>query len=240
MMDLVRVDTATAEFRASGPGLPGGGYAVNGASLGVECTVLGHERASIVTSHSCYNDGTGARLGAGSARYRTGRPSGVHGVLAVDGAGVSVAGGGGGESGTNDATVLHVSDDRTRLSLGASAAGLGARAVRRPAGDLAVHSASETVAWEGVRASRAHDSAVGNTSENRAGLCLGARSTTGRSARGIGRPRGHLAVNRASLLVAHTLMGHGAFFATVGGVDVHAVRAELFTSATGLTARGTR
>jgi hypothetical protein len=120
--------------------------AVNGTSERVASSQSGTYDASLATMGSRVDDRTGLGLGTSAARLGAGTVTGPTGNLAINGASESVASGGSRESGTGNTAVSSSVHYRTRLGLGTSATGLGASTIARPAGDLAINGASESVA----------------------------------------------------------------------------------------------
>jgi hypothetical protein len=183
------------------------------------------------------DDRTGLGLGTSAARLGAGTVTGPTGNLAINGASESVASGGSRESGTGNTAVSSSVHYRTRLGLGTSATGLGASTIGRPAGDLAINGASESVACGGGRQGGADNATVSNVSYNFARLGLGT-SATRLGAGTVARPGRDLAVNWATLGVAHAVFRCGALIATMFGGDVNSVVTRLHATATGLGASG--
>ena len=132
-----------------------------------------------------------------------------------------------------------IGEDGASAALRTSAASRGAPTVARPAGDLAVNRTLEVIASGVVDVKAARDTTVLNRGDNRLGALLGTAST-GLGAGTPGRPARKLAINRASLSVAHTLVSGRAFVTTVLGSNIDIVVARLFASTTGLAACGPR
>jgi hypothetical protein len=140
------LDTTTAKFRASGPGSPARQFAIDRTSEGVAGSGRRQNRALLAAKRSGVDDRTGLGLGTGRARLGAGTVGRPARHLAINGAKESVASGGSRESGTGNTAVSSSVHNRTRLGLGTSATGLGASTIARPAGDLAINGASESVA----------------------------------------------------------------------------------------------
>ena len=136
---------------------PAGDLGVNGAGEGVACSVLLIDTAVNTAVGESGHDGLGVILAASVARLCAGGPGGPGRKLAIDGAAEEGAAGGGGKGRAGKATVRYRGDDGAALGLGAGAAGLGATAVARPAGDLAVDGAREEVAVRGAGEGRGSD-----------------------------------------------------------------------------------
>jgi len=130
----------------------------------------------------------------------------------------------------------HISDYRARLGLGTSTTRLGACTISSPARDLAVDGAGKSVASERSRENRAYNPAVGHVSDNGTSLGLGTGRAASLGAGGVRRPSRDLAVNRASLAVAHARLGGRTFITAVLGRNVNSVSARLAARATGLGA----
>jgi len=190
-----------ARFRASSPGTPAGQFAVNRAGKGVAGLVFLGGGAAGTTKSVGGDDGTRTLLGTSVAGCRARREGGPGRDLAVNGAGESVASSGRLGGRASKAAEYSRVHDRARLGLGTSATSLGAHAVTRPAGYLAVDGTGKGVAslvLPGVGA--AHTAMnVGADNGTRALLCAGGASD---GARGVGGPGSYLAVNGASEGVA--------------------------------------
>jgi hypothetical protein len=127
-----RLSTNTTTPGASGPGIPGV-FAIDGAWVGVAVLLGRHRAAGSATELASSDHGLGAGLDAATTELGTGGPSSPARDSAVDWASERVARNGGREEGTHNATVLHICDNGTRLSLGTSGTRLGASTVARPA-----------------------------------------------------------------------------------------------------------
>jgi len=193
--------TTVAVFRTRGPSSPARNLAINGAS---ERIASGGRRKSwagdAIMSSSVHNR-TRLSLGTGTTGLGAGTVSRPTGNLAVDGASERIAGGGRRKSGAGTAAVNRGVHHRTRLGLGASAAGLGASTVSRPARDLAVNGAKESVAGSTGRNDGAANTTVAGSVQHRTSLGLGT-SAARLGASTVGRPGRDLAVNGAGKGVA--------------------------------------
>jgi hypothetical protein len=192
-----RLGTGSASGRAGGPGSPGRMDAVDGASESVAADggSAGGAGNTVVGSRVDHRASLG--LAAGTTSLGAGSVSRPAGDLAVDGASKGAAASGGSASGAGSTVVGSRVDYRTSPGLGASAAGLGAGSVARPAGNLAVDGAAEEVAVGSGSASGAGSTTVGSGDDDGARLGLGA-SAAGLGAAAIARPTGKLAVDGTS------------------------------------------
>jgi hypothetical protein len=97
--------------------------------------------------------------------------------------------------------VLYIRHNGARLGLGASATSLGARTVARPAGDLAVNGAEESVARGNDLVGTTRNTAVDSGVDDGADLIFGTNATSLGAASEL-RPTRILAIDRASKSVA--------------------------------------
>jgi len=160
-------------------------------------------------------DGTAALLAAAATCSSTGSEGGPGRETAVHGAVESLASLHElGDRASDTAVKVHV-DDGASAELGTAATSSRASSEGGPAGDLAVNGASEGVASEGVRQSRASETAVLDIGDDGASLGLAA-SAAGLGASAVTGPVRGLAVDGASERVTGlVLLEHGASDTTV-------------------------
>jgi hypothetical protein len=193
--------TTVAVFRTCGPSSPARNLAINRTTKRVASGGRRKSGASDAIMSSGGHNRT--RLGLGTCTTRLGASTVGSPTrnLAINSASKRVASGGRRKSGAGTAAVDRGVYNRTRLVLGASATRLGANTVGRPARDLAVNWANESVAGSAGGNDGAANTTMAGRGQHRTSLGLGT-SAARLGANTIRRPGRDLAVNGACKSVA--------------------------------------
>lgn len=181
---------------------------MNGAGATLARLGLGQHRAADATVSFTRSDGACALLGASMAGDGTGAPVGPLGHDAIERARVTIAAATADAARARLATVHSGHDHGSGTGAASSSAGLGAAAPTAPAGHHAVHGASMGVAGAGLGKQRALLAAVLDGDVDSAASRLEASAARLGASGPDSVPR-HLAVNRASVEVAGSVLGGG-------------------------------
>jgi hypothetical protein len=182
-----RLASSCTSCRASTPCRPTRYLAVNGAGKRVAGSGGKKVGASHTSVSSIRDSRTRFGLGTSAARLGAGTIARPRGHLAVDGTSERIAFNRCDQVRTCNTIVRVGIDHRTGLGLGTSGTRLGARTETRPARDLAVNGADESVASCRRRKDRAHDAPMVHIVQD--GTRLGLRtSAAGLGASTVSRP----------------------------------------------------
>jgi len=208
----IRADlfTGTTGLRAGAPAVPGM-HTVNGTGVSVAILRSFKHRAGNTVVLGFGHDGASTGLYTTSALFAARAPGTPGTDVAVDRTGSGVACTRFGQGRTYDTAVLYVLDDAASLGLRTSAASLGAKAVRVPAADTAVHRAALGVA-NALLGKRACFTTVGGLDEGVEFSHLSALVT--RFGASTPSKPGVLARDRAGVDVAVGLFDEGIAFST--------------------------